>query len=46
MTLMSNIISPFIHCHSPQEAKDMLDSMKDNKLGSLAHKIIFKKVLV
>jgi len=46
MTLLANIITPFLHCQSPEEAKEALDAMKDSALGPLVHKVIFKKGLI
>lgn len=44
--MLANIITPFMHYHSPDEAKEALDSMKDNALGPRVHALIFRKGLV
>jgi hypothetical protein len=45
--MLSNVITPFLHCQSPEQAKELLDSMKDGKLISKnVHRILFKKGLV
>eukprot|EP00347_Sterkiella_histriomuscorum_P007094 403350279 len=46
MIILANIITPFMHCHSPDEAKEALDSMKHEALGPRVHAIIFRKGLV
>ena len=43
---MANILLPFLKCSSPEEAKEVLDSMKDNALGPRVHRILFQKGLV
>jgi hypothetical protein len=35
---------PFIQCETPEEAKRVLDSMKNTVLGRNVHRLIFKKV--
>jgi len=44
--LIANIILPFLKCSSPEEAKEVLDCMKDNALGPRVHGILFQKGLV
>src|ERR1035437_2669724 len=44
-TLLMNIIGPFLHCHSPAEVKEALDSMRDTALGPRVHAILFNKGL-
>lgn len=44
MTMVSNVITPFMNCHTPEEAKEMLDNMKDKHLARSVHKLIFTKV--
>jgi hypothetical protein len=43
--MVSNIIHPFIECETPEQAKDLLDSMKGSNLSANAHKALFKKVV-
>jgi hypothetical protein len=44
MTLLGNVINPFLHCSTPEEAKSMLDNMKDKNIAKSVHKLIFTKV--
>lgn len=46
MINLANIITPFLHCHTPEEAKEALDNMKDDALGPRLHRTIFRKGLV
>lgn len=46
-TMIYNVIAPFLHCHSPDEAREVLDSMKENnQLTKKMHKILFTKGLI
>jgi hypothetical protein len=42
---MSNILSPFLNCETPEEAKDLLDKMRRGQLGNKVHKLLFTKVI-
>ena len=42
---IGNILGPFLHCESPEEAKELLNSLRsDTTISPTIHRTLFKKV--